>query len=140
VARLTLRETSFGHYLDVITDNLVHVAIFIGLALGLSRATGDASHLYALLALLGGFGLCALSVYQVLLKPGHSPELQSKATRWLEVLANRDFAYLVVFLALIDRLGFFLWGAMIGTYVFALGLWVLGRFSWQKAGTGGPYR
>lgn len=128
VARLTLRETTFGHYLDIVTDNLVHVAIFIGLAVGLSRATSDVTHLYALLFLLGGFGLCALSVYHVLMKPSRpSPEDQARAARWLAFLANRDFAYLLLLLALADRLAFFLWGAMIGTYLFAVSLWLLGR-------------
>jgi phosphatidylglycerophosphate synthase len=128
VARLALQESVFGHYLDIFTDNLVHVAVFVGLAIGLSRATGDVRYLYVLLGLLGGFGLCAISVYQVLLKAEGSQK-GSRITRWLGVLANRDFAYLLVTLALIDKLAFFLWGAMIGSYVFAISLWVLGRRS-----------
>jgi phosphatidylglycerophosphate synthase len=135
VARLTLQETTFGHYLDIITDNLVHVAIFVGLAVGLSRATSDVSHLYALLVLLGGFALCALSVYHVLLKGSRaSPENEARAAKWLALLANRDFVYLLLLLALVDRLAFFLWGAMIGTYLFALGLWLLGRPSLKRSG------
>ena len=128
VARLTLQESVFGHYLDIFTDNLVHFAVFVGLALGLSRATGDVRHLFALLGLLGGFGLSLLSVYQVLLKAGDSQK-GSRVTRWLGALANRDFAYLLVALALINKLAFFLWGAMIGSYVFAVSLWVVGRRS-----------
>ncbi len=128
VARLTLQESVFGHYLDIFTDNLVHFAVFVGLALGLSRATGDASYIYALLGLLGGFGLSLLAVYQVLLNAEGS-QAGSRITRWLGLLANRDFAYLLVALALINRLAFFLWGAMIGSYVFAVSLWVLGRRS-----------
>jgi len=132
VARLTLQETKFGHYFDVITDNLIHVSVFIGIAVGLARGTGDVSHLYALLALLGGFGLCALVVYQVLQRASHHPELQARSTRWLSWLVNRDFAYLVFLLALFDRLAWFLWGTMVGSYVFALSLWALWLFSLKK--------
>ncbi len=136
VARLTLQETTFGHYLDIVTDNLVHVAIFIGLAVGLSRATADVSHLYALLFLLGGFGLCALSVNHVLKKASRaSPEDEARVAKWLAFLVNRDFAYLLLLLALLDRLAFFLWGAMIGTYLFAVSLWLLGRPSLKRPGS-----
>jgi phosphatidylglycerophosphate synthase len=133
VARLTLQETAFGHYLDLITDNLVHVAVFVGMAVGLSRATHDVRHLYALVALLGGFGLCALAVYQVLLKTSRlAPAFQSPLTRWLSWLVNRDFAYVVFLLAIFDRLSWFLWGTMFGSYLFAFALWLLWHFSLKK--------
>ena len=41
LARLTLKETVFGHYLDIVGDNVVHVAVFFGIALGLYRHTSD---------------------------------------------------------------------------------------------------
>jgi len=136
VARLTLSETSFGHYLDVVTDNLVHAAVFIGMAVGLSRATHDVRYLYVLMVMLGGVGLCGLSVYLVLQKTeALGPELQPQATRWLSWLANRDFAYLVFLLALIDRLAWFLWSAMIGSYLFAFCLLILWRFSLKRQGS-----
>lgn len=129
VARLTLRESRFGHYLDIITDNLVHVAVFIGLALGLYRETGNTLHLYVLAAMLLGFGFCALAVYQVMergnfLRRNGSPA----AMRWVAALNSRDFAYLIVLLALLDRLAWFLWAAALGTYIFAFSLWLLPRF------------
>jgi len=129
VARLTLRESAFGHYLDIITDNLVHVAVFIGMAVGLYRDTGYSGHLYALAALILGFGLCAVAVYQVVGKKENSREAWSPlAAKLVKALNSRDFAYLVVLLAFINRLSWFLWGAAGGTYLFALGLWLLPRY------------
>ena len=36
VARLTLTETHFGHLFDIVTDNLVHMAVFVGLVMAAS--------------------------------------------------------------------------------------------------------
>ena len=66
VARLKLKETVFGRYLDIITDNIVHVALFIGIALGVARKTGNEQYLYVLWILLGGFALCAVAVGRAL--------------------------------------------------------------------------
>lgn len=134
VARLTVRESTFGHYLDIITDNLVHVAIFIGMAVGLYRETGHSSHLYALAVMLLGFGLCILAVYQVVGKGERSQEAWSPAAaRWVNALNSRDFAYLVLLLALVNRLHWFLWAAAVGTYLFAFGLWLLPRYYHAKS-------
>jgi len=132
VARLTLRESTFGHYLDIITDNLVHVAIFIGLAVGLYRETHHVWHLYAMGALLLGFVGCAVTVYLVLERGGHAQQWAPVAVRWVATLNSRDFAYLIVLLALVNRLAWFLWGAAFGSYVFAIILWLLPRYYRQK--------
>jgi phosphatidylglycerophosphate synthase len=134
VARLTLRESSFGHYLDIITDNLVHAAIFSGIAVGIYRETHNTWHLYALGALLVGFVLCAFTVYQVVEKGGRSQEEWTPlAARWVATLNSRDFAYLVFFLALIDRLSWFLWAAAVGAYIFAASLWLLPAYYRRKS-------
>ncbi len=43
-----------------------------------------------------------------------------------EMFASREFAYLLVILTLVGRLDWFLWLSACGTYVFAIGLWILG--------------
>jgi phosphatidylglycerophosphate synthase len=128
VARLTVRETRFGHYLDIITDNLVHLAVFCGIAWGLSRQAADVRHLYALALLLPGFGLSALAAYLVLTRIELPPECWPSWTRRLVAALNsRDFAYVVVLLAMMDRLAWFLWGAAVGSNVFAGCLFLLYR-------------
>jgi phosphatidylglycerophosphate synthase len=128
VARLKLKQSTFGHYLDIVTDNMVHVAVFIGIAVGLGARFGWQPYLWGLVILLVGFVLCTIAVQycfrlsgQERLNPG------SPAMKLLGLLANRDFAYLVFLLAVLDRLKWFFWGTAIGCILFAAALFVLAR-------------
>lgn len=129
VARLKLQETPFGHYLDIITDNVVHVVLFVAVALGLYRETGDGGYMRALLFLLAGFVLCAVSVYYLILRLEPDELRRSPGTlRLMALMANRDFAYLLVALALVNRLSWFLKGAAVGSFLFAAALWAVSLF------------
>lgn len=126
VARLKLKESTFGHYLDVVTDNIVHAAIFVGIAYGLYHNTGNEVYLKALWFLLGGFGFCIIAVYQCILR--RSPDELARSpriVRMMALLSNRDFAYLIAALAIFGRLDFFLIGSSIGSYLFAVALWAV---------------
>jgi len=135
LARLTMSETKFGGMLDVATDNIVHVAIFAGLFFGCYRNSGNSWYLYLIPVVLGGFALCGLGVYLALSVDAKGAE------QWLgkiDRISGRDFAYLLVLLALVDRLGFFAWGAAFGTYVFAFILmWATYRRWWRDADASG---
>lgn len=126
VSRLRLLDSRFGYYLDMITDNVVNVAIFSGIAFGLYHDTGDGIYLKVLLFLIGGFGLCAISVYYNILKRSRDELNQSsKITKFMALLTNSDFSYVVVASALIHRLNWFLIGTTVGTYLFAATLWAM---------------
>jgi 1L-myo-inositol 1-phosphate cytidylyltransferase / CDP-L-myo-inositol myo-inositolphosphotransferase len=125
LARLKMVESDFGGKLDVITDNIVHAAVFIGLLVGCYRVEYSRAYLYLIPLLLGGFAMCAYATWRAFKIKGEQAALWlDKVDRW----SGRDFAYLLVILALVNRLEFFAWGAAFGTYVFAAMLiWITGR-------------
>jgi phosphatidylglycerophosphate synthase len=140
VARLKFQETRYGGLYDVVTDNIVHVAIFLGLAIGHFRfVPGSYARLFAGL-LLGGFFCALTATYFCFLRHPPVKHLQPRSRRGrirqgllrgFEALMNRDFAYLLIPLAIIDRLGWFLWGSAFGTYAYAAGLvWI---YRWRDA-------
>ncbi len=123
IARLTLKDSTFGHYFDIVTDNIVHAAIFIALPVSFYRETGNAIYLKTLWLLLAGVALAAFSAYYCIFRV--EQRYSERILVVFDKLASRDFAYLIAFLAMIDRLQWFLWGATFGSYAFALALWTL---------------
>ena len=134
LSRLRLQETRFGYYLDMIMDNVVNVAIFGGIAFGLYHETGDGIYLKFLWILFGGFGLCVISVYYNIQRRSQDALRRSpKITRFMTLLINSDFAYVIVALAMIHRLQWFLFSTAVGTYLFAGTLWAVSLYEKRTA-------
>lgn len=125
LARLQMSETEWGGKLDLITDNIVHVAIFIGVFTGAYRASADPVFLWLMPLQLGGFALSALATFLAFRYRG------SQTKDWInkvERVSGRDFAYMLFGFALFNKLDWFCWGTAFGTYVFAFSLlWLIFR-------------
>jgi phosphatidylglycerophosphate synthase len=127
LARLQMSETEFGGKLDMITDNLVHVAVFAGVYIGCARTTHSAAFIHLIPIFMVGFALAALSTYLAFKIRG--PDAQ----RWLnrvDQVSGRDFAYLLAGFAIANHLDYFAWGTAFGVYVFAF---ILLGLTWRRS-------
>ena len=131
-------EPPFGQELDIIADNIVHMAIFAGVAWG-AYLTGPWEHTYWPL-LLGGIAVtanafslwCVNTVRHLKGNPLRWSRLTSSQRKRLEFVlgnvANRDFSVVVLLCAGLGILPWFLWLGAVGSSFFALFMaWVLRR-------------
>ena len=129
VARLSLRMTELGRKLDLIGDNLVHVAVFVAIG---HLALGSNPSL-PMLAAVGAtlFGVMAAIVvgFWYLGWLAHSGRPPAILHRY-EALLSRDWAYVVLLLALVGQLPLLIWGAALGSNAVAAALLLLRLKEW----------
>jgi phosphatidylglycerophosphate synthase len=138
IARLKFMESRWGGWLDFLGDNIVHVAVFWGIAVGVWMTDGNPwARILGAFAVVGTIG----SAVFVFLKTVQSREeaaapffttvtaASSKSVSRLvqidDFLTRRDFIYLVVALAAIGKLQWFLWMSAIGAPLFFVTLVVI---------------
>jgi len=140
VARAKKMTSRIGGWLDLWGDNVVHVAVFYGLGLGLYRDTGHLIYLKLGWAAVWGTLISAFlastqmrrkgqssftSVSGLDNEPAETPAWRKPLVKVSDALARRDFVYGVVILALVHRLSWFLWACAFGSMVYACVLGVL---------------
>jgi phosphatidylglycerophosphate synthase len=134
MARAQLGQSEAGARLDVVGDYLVHLAVFAGLSTGLLREGLPAYGAWAVLALLTGVGAAMAVVHALFIRPalqrggdlhwpGDSGSLRGRpGASVAEKLASRDYTYLLLVLAAIGHLEWFLYAAAGGAWVFTAAL------------------
>jgi 1L-myo-inositol 1-phosphate cytidylyltransferase / CDP-L-myo-inositol myo-inositolphosphotransferase len=134
VARLTFTESPFGAWLDIVMDNVVHMAIFAGIAVGSYLGVAGSDGAWAPLALgsaavLGNglsFWLVTRAQRIKLASGWKTPSQAAWSDFMLKNVASRDFSVIVLIFAVIGKLDWFLWMVAIGSVVFSiLMLWVI---------------
>jgi phosphatidylglycerophosphate synthase len=121
VARLKFMESDFGKALDTSCDNIINVFIFTGMMIG---TAGSQGMIYALvpfsLLLIGGVSIFVLIYFP---KGGKGNIFQDT---WMygviQVLASRNFIYIILIFAVCGRVDLFLWVAGVGSILFAIAL------------------
>lgn len=116
LARVLFKESALGKWLDLAGDQVVHVAVFAAIAIGLVRTDATPFALWlGISAVLGAI----LSFVVVVRGMRQSANDRSRLLQKLiDSATNRDFSVLVLALACIHRLEWFLWMSAIGSHVF----------------------
>ena len=115
VARVLCKESVFGKWLDLAGDQIVHVSVFAGVALGVVHASAGRAALWlGASAMAGALISFAVVVRGMRLRSGENQRLQ----RLIDSATNRDFSVLVFVLASLEQLELFLWLAAVGSHLF----------------------
>jgi len=121
VARLRFQQSRFGGMLDIVADNVVHVAVFWSIGAGLYQATGQVEYQYlggvAVLGSLACFLLIQSAIFEK--RSGGDDHARAVDDKFADQLANRDFIYFILAMALIGQLKIFIAVTAIGSLAFA---------------------
>jgi phosphatidylglycerophosphate synthase len=130
LARARLEASPAGARLDVLGDYVVNLAVFAGLAIGLVRSGLPRGGTWAALALVTGVGAAMTVVHALFIRPalrrggdlhwtGDGASLRGRpGADVVEKLASRDYTYLLLLLAAIGHLDWFLYAAALGAWLF----------------------
>jgi phosphatidylglycerophosphate synthase len=129
VARLSLRTSKLGGRLDLIGDNIVNGAVFVAIGTASLRAHPTPLMQAAVGAALVGLGLATAAGFWYSTWLSRSGRQEAIRDRY-ESLVSRDFAYLILVLAVLGKLSWFVWAAALGSNLFALLLAALRLKEW----------
>ncbi len=126
VARLALRCSDFGRRLDLVGDNVVNAAVFAALAYALAHGADGGISSAVVWVTAAGFVVATLTGFVFSSWLARTRRVIERD--WYERLTGRDFAYVILVLAIVGRLDWFVGLAGIGCFVFAAA--VLAYWAW----------
>jgi phosphatidylglycerophosphate synthase len=119
LARVMFKESKIGKWLDIVGDQVVHMAVFVAIGVGLYR-TGSAAPVIPL-ATSAAIGVVISFIVVVRGLRQSESRRNTLSQRLIEVTANRDFSVLLIILTAMGKLEWFLWATAIGVHFF----WIL---------------
>jgi len=134
LARARFEQSAAGARLDVIGDYAVNLATFVGLGIGLARQGLPPAGVWATVGLVGGVAAAMATVHALFVRPaltrggdlhwaGDGASLRgTPLATVVEKLASRDYTYLLLVLALLGRLEWFVYASAAGSWAFVAGL------------------
>jgi phosphatidylglycerophosphate synthase len=138
VARAVFKESSIGKWLDLVGDQVVHIAVFMGIAVGLRGRIATGPDPLLLGAVAAGGALLSFAVVLRGMRTRRNAAGQGSLQRLLDAATNRDFSVLVLFLAIVERTEWFLWLAAAGSHVFWMACLLLQRGARNQRTLQGP--
>jgi len=136
VARIKFMESEFGRKLDFFLDNVVNVAAIFSVGAGYAWQSGESFYFYA--SVVNGLAAAAavLPVYSLFFREAKQavrldlPAARDPSRSWtavdlIEGIAGRDFAYLILVLALFGRAHWFALACLAGILVFLAAVVIL---------------
>jgi len=144
IARIKFMESPFGARLDILCDNVVHVAVFFAIGMGLYDAQGETIFLILGCLAAGGSLLAFLLLREGIVEGKSTTHSSQKSDRkkngFVDKLANRDFTHFLFVLALLDQLPVFIWLTAVGVNLMALYLLLSSRWLKKVFGFNNPLR
>lgn len=141
IARLKFLESRLGGWLDLWSDNIVHMAVFFGIGVGLWRDLQDPQWIgLGVIAALGVLFSVSIVSYRTAQKKKTDGPLYTSVsnrsdslTKLADALSRRDFIFGSIFIAFLQWLPEFLWAAAIGSHLYWIVLVLAGiRAKWTR--------
>jgi phosphatidylglycerophosphate synthase len=133
LARLKFQESRWGGVLDFWGDNVVHIAVFAAMGIGLARQTGQAWPVWCGTVSVFATVASAYTVYRrTMVGPKEGPLYTSVSThsdtplsRMTDAVSRRDFIYLILIMSIFGLADWFVISSAIMIPLYFLALLVI---------------
>jgi phosphatidylglycerophosphate synthase len=127
LARLTFAESAFGQKLDTILGHLTNLGIFSALIWTVYGQSAAWQAAVMAVFMLGGITIAYYVAKKAqLYRASHGAVPHGQLRSWLDKINHRDYAVLILLLAIVNGFAIFLWLSVVGVHIYwLLHLWLI---------------